>query len=242
MRLSHSHLLRLGVCFLLLWAGAVNVFAQKEVKLRKKDRKRDVMMYTTHGDIRIRLSDSTPLHRDNFLVLVKKRFYDGILFHRVIQDFMIQAGDPGTKQTGTEKPAGAGGPGYTIPAEFRAGLFHRKGAIAAARTGDQVNPQRASSGSQFYIVQGRTFTDGGLDSVELYRLEGRKIPSDQRAVYKTVGGTPHLDMQYTVFGEVVQGLDVVDRIAAVPTSKGTGRDKPIDDVRIREVKLVRRSG
>jgi peptidyl-prolyl cis-trans isomerase B (cyclophilin B) len=232
--------LRVACSFLLVMSTDI-AMAQQEVKLRKKDRRKDVLMRTSMGDLRIRLSDSTPLHRDNFLILVKKGFYDSILFHRVIQHFMIQAGDPGTKLPESVMPPGAGGPGYTIPAEFKEGLFHRKGAVAAARTGDQVNPARASSGSQFYIVQGQVFSDAGLDSVETFRLAGRKIPSDHREVYKTVGGTPHLDMQYTVFGEVVEGLEVVDRIAAVPTSKGPGRDKPVTDVRILHAQLVRRS-
>jgi peptidyl-prolyl cis-trans isomerase B (cyclophilin B) len=230
------------MAFLLCLFTTSALIAQDAVNIRKRDRKKDVLMITTLGEMRIRLSDSTPLHRDNFLVLVKKKFYDGILFHRVIQQFMIQAGDPGTKAADPNIPAGSGGPGYTIPAEFRTDLFHMKGALAAARTGDQVNPLRASSGSQFYIVQGRLFSDAGLDSVETYRLDGKKIDPEHREVYRSIGGTPHLDMQYTVFGQVVQGLEVVDRIAAVPTSKGSGRDKPLEDIRILEVKLVRRSG
>jgi peptidyl-prolyl cis-trans isomerase B (cyclophilin B) len=242
MQFSTSVVFRVGVAFFLCLFISSALTAQEEVKIRNRDRKKDVLMITTFGEMRIRLSDSTPLHRDNFLVLVKKKFYDGILFHRVIQQFMIQAGDPGTKTADPNMPAGSGGPGYTIPAEFKADLFHKKGALAAARTGDQVNPLRASSGSQFYIVQGRLFSDAGLDSVETYRLEGKKINPEHREVYRSIGGTPQLDMQYTVFGEVVQGLEVVDRIAAVPTSKGSGRDKPLEDVRIVEVKLVRRSG
>ena len=213
---------------------------QKDSSIKKKDRKRDVLMQTTMGDIVIRLSDSTPLHRDNFLKLVKVGFYDSLLFHRVIQNFMIQGGDPNSKRAPAGEPLGNGGPGYTIPAEFRPGLFHKKGVIAAARTGDNVNPQKASSGSQFYIVQGKVFTDGGLDSVETFRLSGRKIPVAQREVYKTIGGTPHLDQGYTVFGEVVKGLDVVDKIAAVQTSKAQDRDRPLQDVRIVKMKLIKR--
>ena len=242
MQFRTSVVFRVGIPFLLCLFTTSALTAQDEVKIRKRDRKKDVLMKTTLGEMRIRLSDSTPLHRDNFLVLVKKKFYDGILFHRVIQQFMIQAGDPGTKTADPNIPPGSGGPGYTIPAEFRADLFRKKGALAAARTGDQVNPLRASSGSQFYIVQGRLFSDAGLDSVETYRLAGKKIIPEHREVYRSIGGTPHLDMQYTVFGEVVQGMEVVDRIAAVPTSKDSGRDKPLEDVRIVEVKLVRRSG
>jgi peptidyl-prolyl cis-trans isomerase B (cyclophilin B) len=213
------------------------VFSQNDSVVTKKDRKKDVLLQTNYGDIVVRLSDSTPLHRDNFLKLVKTGYYDSVLFHRVIKNFMIQGGDPESKHAKPGEPLGNGGPSYTVPAEFRATLFHKKGVIAAARDN---NPEKASSGSQFYIVQGKIFTDAGLDSVETYRLNGRKIPPDQREVYKTMGGTPHLDQNYTVFGEVVKGLDIVDKIAAVPTSKGPDRDRPLDDVRILKAKLVKR--
>lgn len=153
---------------------------------------------------------------------------------------MIQAGDPNSKRAAAGKPLGNGGPGYTIPAEFRTSLFHKKGALAAARMGDEVNPQRQSSASQFYIVQGRIFTDKELDSVEVVRLQGRKLPPEHRDYYKTIGGTPQLDGNYTVFGEVVRGLDVVDKIAATPTSRAQDRDRPLQDVRILQVKLVKR--
>jgi len=212
-------------------------FGQKDSVVTKKDRKRDVLLQTNYGDIILRLSDSTPLHRDNFLKLVKTRYYDSVLFHRVIKNFMIQGGDPNSKHAKPGEPLGNGGPDYTIPAEFRTSLFHKKGVIAAARND---NPEKASSGSQFYIVQGKIFTDAGLDSVETYRLNGRKIPARQREVYKTMGGTPHLDQTYTVFGEVIKGLDVVDKIAAVPTSKGLDRDRPLEDVRIMKTKLIKR--
>ena len=205
--------------------------------LTKKDRLSDVLLQTTLGDIVVRLSDSTPLHRDNFLKLVKTGYYDSVLFHRVIQNFMIQAGDPNSKQAAPGQPLGAGGPGYRIPAEFRATLFHKRGVIAAARDN---NPEKASSGSQFYFVQGKIFTDAGLDSVETFRLNGRKIPPDQREIYKTIGGTPHLDQTYTVFGEVMSGMDVVDKIAAVQTSKAADHDRPIEDVRILKAKLIDR--
>jgi cyclophilin family peptidyl-prolyl cis-trans isomerase len=214
--------------------------SQKAVKVSKKDKKKDVSIMTSEGEITVRLSDSTPLHRDNFIKLVKSHYYDGVLFHRVINHFMIQSGDPDSKNAPAGKPLGEGGPAYTIPAEFRPTLFHKKGVIAAAREGDDVNPQKASSGSQFYIVQGKTFSDAGLDSVERFRMKGRKINADQREVYKTIGGTPHLDQNYTVFGEVVKGLDVVDKIAATPTSKGADRDRPLTDIRIIKAKLVRR--
>jgi len=215
------------------------LFAQDST-IRKKDRKRDVLLQTNYGNIIVRLYDSTPLHRDNFLKLVKTGYYDSVLFHRVIQNFMIQGGDPNSKQATPGEPLGNGGPGYTIPAEFRPTIFHKKGVIAAARQGDNLNPQKASNGSQFYIVQGKIFSDAGLDSVETFRLNGRKIPPEQREVYKTIGGTPHLDQNYTVFGEVVKGLDVVDKIAAVKTSKATDRDRPLEDVKIIKAKLIKR--
>jgi peptidyl-prolyl cis-trans isomerase B (cyclophilin B) len=221
--------------FVMLFATAL--MAQKDSVVTKKDRKRDVLLQTSMGDITIRLSDSTPLHRDNFLKLVKTGYYDGVLFHRVIKNFMIQGGDPDSKDAVAGKPLGEGGPAYRVPAEFRPTLFHKKGVIAAARDN---NPEKASSGSQFYITQGKIYTDAGLDSLERFRLGGRKIPADQREVYKTIGGVPHLDQNYTVYGEVVKGLDVVDKIAAVPTSKGADRDRPIEDVRIIKAKLIKR--
>ncbi len=214
---------------------AIAASAQKDSTVKKKDRKKDVLLQTSYGDMIVRLSDSTPLHRDNFLKLVKVGFYDSVLFHRVINNFMIQAGDPGTKRKADSVQAGNGSAGYTIPAEFRQTLFHKKGAIAAARTGDNVNPQKASSSSQFYLVQGRVFTEAGLDSTETFRLK-RKLPDAHREVYKTLGGTPHLDQNYTVFGEVMKGLEVIDKIAAVRTA----RDRPVEDVRIIKAKLVKR--
>ena len=210
-------------------------FSQQEIKLKKRDRKRDIEMLTSEGPIVLRLSDATPLHRDNFLRLVKTKFYDSLLFHRVIQNFMIQAGDPNSKSAVEGVALGNGGPSYKLPAEFRPSLFHKKGVLAAARDN---NPEKASSGSQFYIVQGKKFTDAGLDSVETFRLK-RTLPAEHRAVYKTVGGAPHLDQNYTVFGEVVRGLDVVDKIAATPTSK-TPPDRPVTDVRIIKARLVKR--
>jgi cyclophilin family peptidyl-prolyl cis-trans isomerase len=210
--------------------------AQNDSTLKKKDRKKDVLLKTSYGDITLRLSDSTPLHRDNFLRLVKAGYYNGVLFHRVIANFMIQSGDPNSKDAKPGQALGNGGPEYKVPAEFRTTLFHKKGVLAAARDN---NPERASSGSQFYIVQGKTFTDAGLDSVETFRIK-RKLPADHREVYKTIGGTPHLDQNYTVFGEVVSGLEVVDKIAVVKTSMGQDRDRPLEDIKIIEAKLVKR--
>jgi peptidyl-prolyl cis-trans isomerase B (cyclophilin B) len=231
MIMKKNFLLLISVLF------ALESFSQKDTSVTKKDRKRDVMMETTMGTMIIRLSDSTPLHRDNFLKLVKTGYYDSLLFHRVIKDFMIQGGDPVSKHAAPGQPLGNGGPSYRVPAEFRQSLFHKKGVIAAARDN---NPEKASSGSQFYITQGKIFSDAGLDSVETYRLQGRKIPADQRLVYKTIGGVPHLDQNYTVFGEVVKGLEVIDKIAAVPTSRNSDRDRPLTDVRIVKAKLVKR--
>ena len=219
---------------------AITCIAQKDSTIKKKDRKRDVLIQTTMGDIVLRLSDSTPLHRDNFLKLVKVGYYDSVLFHRVIKDFMIQGGDPNSIRAAAGQPLGNGGPGYTVPAEFRKTLFHKKGALAAARMGDNVNPTKASSGSQFYIVQGKVFRSGELDTLEMRRLGGRKIPVEQRQVYTSIGGTPHLDQGYTVFGEVVKGSDVIDKITAVQTSKAQDLDRPLQDVRIIKSKLIKR--
>ena len=216
---------------------AGNVFAQKDSTLSKKDLKKNVLLQTTMGDIIIQLSDSTPLHRDNFLKLVKVGYYDSTLSHRVINGFMIQGGDPNSRTAAPGEPLGNGGPSWRIPAEFRASLFHKKGVIAAARDN---NPAKESSGSQFYLTQGKIYTDAGLDSLETYRLQGKKIPAAHREAYKTIGGTPFLDNNYTVYGEVVKGLDVIDRIAAVQTSKGNDRDRPLTDVRIIKASLIKR--
>jgi cyclophilin family peptidyl-prolyl cis-trans isomerase len=186
-----------------------------------------VSVTTSYGTCIIRLYNETPKHRDNFIKLTKKGFYNGTLFHRVIQNFMIQGGDPDSRDTAKAKPGGElgnGDVGYTIPAEFRDSLFHRRGVLAAAR---DDNPAKASSGCQFYIVEGKRYTDGKLDTVEKTRLKGRKIPEWQRAYYKSVGGTPQLDQSYTVYGEVVTGIDMVDRVAAV---KKDGNDRPLENI------------
>lgn len=186
-----------------------------------------VRIKTVYGSCIIRLYNETPKHRDNFIKLVKKGFYNGTLFHRVIQNFMIQGGDPDSRDTSKNKPGaelGNGDVGYTIPAEFRDSLFHKRGVLAAAR---DDNPTKASSGCQFYIVEGKRFSDGKLDTLENTRLKGRKIPAWERDYYKSVGGAPHLDQNYTVYGEVVSGIDMVDRIAAVKTGKN---DRPNIDV------------
>ncbi|RYY63496.1 MAG: peptidylprolyl isomerase [Chitinophagaceae bacterium] len=237
----HSRLTPHASRVLLLFAVLLSLAAsaQQSVKLRPRDYRRDVALVTTEGTIRLRLSDSTPLHRDNFLRLVKSGYYDSVLFHRVIRGFMIQGGDPDSRRAAAGQKLGEGGPAWGIPAELRATLFHRKGALAAAREGDAINPLRYSSASQFYIVHGRTFTDPQMDSIEVARLQGRKISPERRAVYRSIGGTPQLDGNYTVFGEVVEGLDVVDRIAAAAVSSDPP-NRPLQDVRIITARLVRR--
>jgi len=183
---------------------------------------------TTAGDIKILLYEEAPLHAENFAKLVRSGYYDSILFHRVIEGFMIQAGDPNSRKALEGQQLGDGGPGYTIPAEFKPQYFHKKGAVAAARLGDQVNPSKSSSGSQFYIVQGQVLNAGQLDMMV---QSGRHIAftDEQKEAYTSAGGTPHLDNNYTVFGEVIQGLDVIDKIAS---SSADQRNRPLTDVRI----------
>ena len=228
------------------------------------------------GDIVVRLYDETPIHRDNFVKLVKEGYYDGTLFHRVIKDFMIQGGDPDSKGAPAGKMLGVGGPDYTLAAEIKDTLFHKRGALAAARQGDEVNPERRSSGSQFYIVWGQVFSEGQLrhfskqlkmqkiqaafnalaashrDEIMQMRRERNRaglqelqdklaaeaeaqvtcvgLSAEQLHIYSTIGGTPHLDGQYTVFGEVEEGLDVVEMIQGSATGRG---DRPIDDIEMR---------
>jgi len=192
-----------------------------------KPKDRIVLITTQFGDIKVRLFNETPNHRDNFIKLAKAKFYDGTLFHRVIKNFMIQGGDPISKLPDSLSKAGSSGPGYTLPAEIVPKYFHKKGVIAAARLGDAINPQKESSGSQFYIVQGKVFSDAELTNME--KMTGKTFTEEQRLAYTTVGGTPHLDGNYTVFGEVISGLDVVDKIAAVATLPG---DRPKENVKM----------
>ena len=192
-----------------------------------------VVFKTSMGNITIALYDNTPLHKENFLKLVKDNYYDGVLFHRIIQGFMIQTGDPDSKGAPAGKMLGNGGPDYTIPAEFRKENYHKRGAVAAARQGDQVNPTKASSGSQFYIVDGKTFTKDQLNQITM--AYGTSFTDEQTQIYTTVGGAPFLDMQYTVFGEVVEGMDVVDRIAAQQKDRF---DRPVNDIKIISTTIV----
>ena len=245
-----------------------------------------VLMHTSHGDIKLKLYDKTPKHRDNFLELVRKGQYNGLLFHRVIQDFMIQGGDVTSKDAPLSKSLGAGDLGYTIPAEFNyPEYFHKKGALCAARTGDEVNPLRASSASQFYIVTGKVYSESELKQMEkqlenrlkqdifnrlqtenkpkimeLYRSGQRdelailrdtliaktemeadkrkteaQIPAAVREAYKTVGGVPFLDNQYTVYGEVIEGIETVEAIQQAKTNK---QDRPIENIVITSVEIL----
>ena len=192
-----------------------------------------VLIKTTMGDIKVMLYPRTINHTQNFIKLVKQHYYDGLLFHRVIPGFVIQGGDPDSRDAKPGQMLGNGGPGYTIPAEICPEYFHKRGALAMAREGDQVNPTRRSSGSQFYIVVGKVYTDQELNALE-QRLHTKFTP-EQRKAYTTVGGTPFLDGQYTVFGQVVQGMDVVDKIASVQRDKN---DRPKEDVKIISMKIV----
>ena len=182
-----------------------------------------VVIETSMGTIKAKLYNDTPKHRDNFIKLINEGWYNGSPFHRVIKDFMIQGG---------QNADGRLDPGYTIPAEITNNHFHKKGALAAARQPDQVNPKKASSGSQFYIVQGKKFDEAWLDMYE--NRSGKVFSARQRQAYQTTGGSPHLDGDYTVFGEVTEGLDVVDKIAAVRTGN---MDVPIEPVTIKSITI-----
>lgn len=246
-----------------------------------QDSLRVILIETPYGNIKLKLYNETPLHRDNFLKLIEKHFYDSLLFHRVINGFMIQGGDPDSKNAPPRKMLGQGEVGYTIPAEFNPKHFHKRGALAAARNSDEVNPEQASSGCQFYIVQGKVFMDSllyvlskritrmkaynivvrkkenkeliekyvqvqkeenpdnmkkiraeidALTEEEMQKLILYQFSEEQRKAYTTIGGTPHLDGSYTVFGEVTEGMDVVDKIASVPRDRA---DRPLTDVRMK---------
>lgn len=196
----------------------------------KKDKMTQVQIETSMGNIVIALYNETPQHRDNFIKLVKEQYYDGVLFHRIIKGFMIQTGDPDSKTAKPGQRLGAGGPGYRIPAEFVPTLFHKRGAIAAARDN---NPAKASSGSQFYIVDGAVYDNNKLDMYE--QRMGKKFNAEQRHIYSTIGGAPFLDGDYTVFGEVVSGMEIVDKIA---TQEKDGADRPLKDIKIVSAKII----
>ena len=251
-----------------------------------------VIIDTKFGEIKVKLYDQTPLHKANFIKLVSEHFFDDLLFHRVIKEFMLQGGDPDSKNAQPGVMLGNGGPGYTVPAEFVPDLIHKKGALSAARESDQVNPKKESSGSQFYIVQGRVFSPQELDNFEvrmnqnlknqilgqiIMAPENEKLRSqldsikkigtqealmgflkeieplaetemakqgsgvfkfseEQRKIYTTIGGTPHLDGNYTVFGEVIEGMNVVDSICAQKTDKN---DRPLEDLKMK-IKLAKK--
>lgn len=215
----------------ILYLGVVIFFISCSASRKnssKTMRQARVKIETDSGTIVVALYNQTHLHRDNFLKLVKKDFYDGLLFHRVIKDFMIQGGDPNSRNAAPGAQLGEGGLKYTIPAEFDSTLFHKKGALAMAREGDDVNPKKASSSTQFYIVDGKPFTDADMDKMETrFKI---KIPESHRMVYRTIGGAPFLDGNYTVFGEVISGLDVVEKIADLPKD---GNDRPLTDLHMK---------
>ena len=201
---------------------------------QKKEKQTHVLLSTSYGDIKMVLYNETPQHRDNFIKLVEEEFFNGTLFHRVIKGFMIQGGDPESKDAKPGQMLGNGGPGYTIPAEFNAKFIHKKGALSAARMGDGVNPKKESSGSQFYLVQGKITTPAELEQIG--KRNGISYTAEQIKAYGTIGGTPFLDMNYTVFGEVIEGFDVIDKIAAVKKGRN---DRPAEDVAM-TMKIVKK--
>jgi cyclophilin family peptidyl-prolyl cis-trans isomerase len=201
---------------------------------QKKKKQTHILLSTSQGDIKMVLYNETPQHRDNFIKLVNEEFFNGTLFHRVIKDFMIQGGDPESKNAEPGQMLGNGGPGYTVPAEFNAQFIHKKGALSAARMGDSGNPKKASSGSQFYIVQGKKTIKPEL--LKIGKRNGIVYTAEQIKEYETNGGTPFLDMNYTVFGEVIEGFDVIDKIAAVKKGRG---DRPVEDIKM-TMKIVKK--
>lgn len=207
---------------------------------RKKEKRSVVRLETSLGVIRIALLDDAPLHRDNFLKLTEEGFYDGLLFHRVIRDFMVQTGDSTSRHALPGQPLGEGDVGYTLPPEILLPYYyHLRGAVAAAREGDDVNPGMRSSGSQFYIVWGHSWAPRSIKDQRAALAErGIEMTAEMRDAYEQYGGSPHLDGQYTVFGEVVQGMDVVQRMQQVPTDS---LDRPLDDVRILRAVVEQRS-
>ncbi len=209
------------------------------VGITAKAQETHVLIKTSLGDITVMLYDDTPLHRENFKALVNNRFYDDLIFHRVINEFMIQTGNPNTKNHQQGASYQDESFGETIPAEFKPDHIHKKGALAAARMPDQVNPRKESSGSQFYIVQGKTWPDNLMNNFN----QKRPVPytEEQLKIYREIGGYPPLDLEYTVFGEVIDGFDVIDRIAAVQTVDPARRDnRPVEDVRIISARVIKK--
>ncbi len=195
-----------------------------------------VLIDTDMGKIKVKLFNDTPLHRDNFIKNVKEKRYDGLLFHRVIKQFMIQGGDIDSKDAPIEKHLGDGDPGYTIPAEIvYPKYFHKRGMLCAARTSDEENPERASSGTQFYIVTGKFYTEMELDKME--KNDNKTFTPEERQAYMLEGGAPHLDNKYTVFGEVVSGMKVVDKIQFVETNE---EDRPLKNIKIKTMAIVKK--
>jgi len=215
--------------FLITFALLIAIITYSCAQTNNNDSLTEVTIQTDFGNIVIELYNDTPLHKDNFLKLSKEGFYEGLLFHRLIKDFMIQGGDPNSRNGSKGELLGQGGPGYTIPSEISSQHFHKKGALAAARKGDSSNPTKASSGSQFYIVQGRVFTVAELDE---FVNQGKHAPltPEEISIYTTIGGTPHLDGGYTVFGEVISGLDVLEKLMNLPVDT---YDRPINDIKFR---------
>ena len=218
------------IAFLLFFLSSMTLgFSQNTVNQQKNSENTyRVKIETSYGNIVVKLYNETPRHRDNFIKLVRDGVYNDVLFHRVIKNFMIQGGDPNSRNAKPGQMLGNGTLGYTIPAEFNSALIHKKGALAAARMGDDVNPKKESSSCQFYIVQGEKWDASRLRMVELQ--SGKKFTKEQAEIYATVGGTPFLDGEYTVFGEVVEGLDVVDKIASVVCGP---MDRPVEDVKMK---------
>ena len=218
------------ISFLLLFFFISWVPYAQNAGIQKKsaDKAYYVKIETSYGDMVVKLYNETPLHRDNFIKLVKEGTYNDLLFHRVINQFMIQGGDPNSRNAKPGQMLGDGELGYTLPAEFVPGLYHKKGALAAARQGDAVNPEKRSSSCQFYIVQGTTWDANRLKMVE--QRMGKSFTPEQIQVYASLGGTPFLDGDYTVFGEVVEGMEVIDKIAAVTCGPN---DRPVEDVKMK---------
>ncbi len=193
----------------------------------------EALISTSAGDMRIKLYDETPQHRDNFVKLVESGFYDGLLFHRVIKDFMVQTGDPDSRNAKADAILGNGSTDYTISAEFSSSLFHKKGVLSAARTPDAQNPNQESSGSQFFIVTGKKYDAKALET--LAKTKGLNLTEEQKQAYQSIGGTPHLDGNYSVFGEITEGLDILEKIAAA--EKGNN-NRPKEDIKIKNIKMV----